>query len=292
MKILISKIKLNPQQPRTVFGEEEMKTLSESIKSNGLEQPIQVKDNGDGTYTLVDGERRLRAHQLLGEKEIESFVKGKMTEENSTELLISALAANLAHDGLNPVDEAVAYHKLRHPGHGTKGMSVREIARACGTTTNNVYSKMKINGFTDEERELMKQGRLPVEDEAIDALLSVPDERQRIKISKRLAERNASTAIVRKVCESFIRVKRQLKTSKQNKKAGRSENTLAVEPLQNEPPEWDALYQAGRVPPWKLFTESVMGTCDACSLRPVASVETCASCPLVSMVEKMLESVK
>lgn len=291
MKILISKIKLNPQQPRTVFGEEEMKTLAQSIKKTGLEQPIQVKENTDGTYTLVDGERRLRAHQLIGEIDIESFVKGKMTEENSTELLVSALAANLAHDGLNAVDEAAAYQKLRHPEKG-KGMSVRDIARACGTTVLNVYAKMKINAFTVEERELMKEGRLPVEDDALDALLSIPDRRTRIKVSKRLAERSATTVVVKKVCESFINAKKQIRAAKQTKKETGRNYTPATEKLSEEPPEWDALFQVGHVPPWKLFTESVMFTCDSCSLRPVASVETCSSCPLVVMVEKTLESAK
>lgn len=75
MKIPVSKVFPNPNQPRTVFDADELESLAQSIMENDLIQPIVVEQDGDGNYFLIDGERRWRAHQLAGLDEIEAVIE-------------------------------------------------------------------------------------------------------------------------------------------------------------------------------------------------------------------------
>ena len=74
VKINVASIKANPNQPRKIFDEEKLNDLSESIKEHGLLQPITVFENEDNTYTLIAGERRLRAHKLAKIEKINAIV--------------------------------------------------------------------------------------------------------------------------------------------------------------------------------------------------------------------------
>ena len=76
-KIEVSLIKPNPNQPRKIFDEEKLQELSASIKEHGLLQPIVVVEDEDGTYTLIAGERRLRAHKLANIEEIKAIIVDK-----------------------------------------------------------------------------------------------------------------------------------------------------------------------------------------------------------------------
>ncbi len=290
MKISVDKILLNPEQPRKTFNEQELHELAGSIKGIGLITPITVEDNGNGTYTLVDGERRLRACILNHMREIDSHIQER-SNHNGRELLIKATAANVSRADMNPVEEARAYQQLVDDGE-----SVREIAIKVGTSTTNIYYHLKIMKFTPEEQTLMEQGRLPMTREALDALLSIPDVADRVAMCRSLAEKKPSGAVVVRACAQFLTFKRNTrakKTSVRNEKRIRSEDTLATKQVRgSELPEWDALYQVGKVPPWKVFTEAVMSTCDKCSLRSAASQETCGMCPLVDMVQSTLQGVR
>lgn len=290
MKISVDKILLNPQQPRKTFNENELHELAGSIKDIGLIAPITVEDNGDGTYTLVDGERRLRAVKLNKTHEIDVHIQER-SNHNGRELLLKATAANVSRADMNPVEEARAYQKLVD-----EDMSVRDIAIKVGTSTTNIYYHLKIMRFTPEEQELMAQGRLPLTREALDALLSIPEEADRVKMVRSLAEKKPSGAVVVRACAQFIALKRETRENQisvRNQKRIRNEDTPATEKVRGEElPEWDALYQVGRVPPWKVFTEAVMSTCDRCSLRPDASEGTCGMCPLAVMVNSTLEGVR
>ncbi len=283
MKINVDSILPNPQQPRAWFDETALKELADSIRQNGLIQAVTVEDNLDGTYILVDGERRLRAHKLIGLTEIDAIVR-PLTNHKGKERLVSAVAANLARNALNSVEEARAYKKMREE----MGMSVAAIAVACGTTNTNIYCKMKINKFTAEEQEFMAVGSLPTQVEALDALLSITDEKSRVEMSRRLAQRSPTIAIVKRACSQFLQINLDISKAKKEKRTG----TPATQQVEEMLPEWDALYQVGRVPKWKNFTESVVATCDKCSLRSVASESTCQACPLVEMVTTIMESVK
>ena len=103
-----SDVQPNPKQPRTVFDEDALAELVESISEVGLLQPIVVRPMDDGTYELVMGERRLRASQKAGLTTIPAIVR--RTED--ADLLRDALLENLHRAQLNPLEEAAAYQQM------------------------------------------------------------------------------------------------------------------------------------------------------------------------------------
>lgn len=104
----IEQVRPNPRQPRTVFDEDDLRELADSIGEVGLLQPIVVRPVGDEHFELVAGERRLRATTLSGATTIPAIVR----ETADADLLRDALLENLHRANLNPLEEAAAYQQL------------------------------------------------------------------------------------------------------------------------------------------------------------------------------------
>jgi len=108
LRLPVSKIHANPDQPRKEFEEEALGELAESIKFHGIIQPMTVRHMGDGTYQIISGERRFRASQLAGLKEVPAFIR---TADDQT-LLEMALIENIQRQDLNPMEVAYSYFRL------------------------------------------------------------------------------------------------------------------------------------------------------------------------------------
>lgn len=106
--ISVSSIKVNPYQPRTDFDEEALKELSDSIKLQGLIQPITVRQVGKNDYQLISGERRLRASKLAGIKEIPAYVR----TANDQQMLEMALIENIQRENLNAIEVALSFQRM------------------------------------------------------------------------------------------------------------------------------------------------------------------------------------
>lgn len=106
IEISFDKIKPNPEQPRTVFNEESLIELAESIKEHGVFQPIIVKPNGE-SFILVAGERRVKAARIAGLNTVPAIVR----DYNSIYLSELAILENLQREDLTPIEEAVAFQK-------------------------------------------------------------------------------------------------------------------------------------------------------------------------------------
>ena len=110
VKVPIGDIRPNHLQPRRHFDPEKLSELAQSIKENGLAQPIVVSlDPGTNSYELIAGERRLRAAELAGLKEIEVLVKSPASERHRLQL---TLVENLQREDLNPIEVALGYLRL------------------------------------------------------------------------------------------------------------------------------------------------------------------------------------
>lgn len=278
MKIPVNKISPNPQQPRTYFDQEYLNGLARSIKKEGQKQDIIVEDNGNGTYTLVDGECRLRAHKIAKLKTINAVVR-PLTNHDGKQRLIDAMIANVSRDNMNPVDEGRGYQSMRK-----KGMSVKEISMTVGKNETHIRNRIMITDQLPEIQELIAEGRLPHQPEALNALNSIPNIEHRIAMARKLADRGATIRMIVKQCQRFIEVKKEIRRARLVQPA------LEISRMGTEKPnDWDALYQVGRVPPWQKFTESVMATCDNCSMRPMASEAICGTCPVVDLCNRLLE---
>ncbi len=107
-EIPIANIESNPFQPRTEFDQQALLELSESIKAQGIIQPITVRQMGGGRYQLIAGERRLKASQLAGLTTIPAYVR----TANDQQMLEMALIENIQREDLNPIEIAMSYQRL------------------------------------------------------------------------------------------------------------------------------------------------------------------------------------
>lgn len=130
-EIQISKIYVNPKQPRKYFNETSIRELADSINEHGLLQPIILKSTNDN-YMLVAGERRLRAMKLLGKETIPAIVRA-YNEKHLTEL---AILENIQREDLTPIEEAVAYRNIIKDFHITHDKLAEKIGKSRSYITN------------------------------------------------------------------------------------------------------------------------------------------------------------
>ena len=106
--IKTTEVEVNPFQPRTEFDSTALQELSDSIKLQGLIQPITVRKVGSSSYQLISGERRLRASKLAGLKEIPAYIR----TANDQQMLEMALIENIQRENLNAIEVALSFHRM------------------------------------------------------------------------------------------------------------------------------------------------------------------------------------
>ena len=106
--VKISQIEVNPYQPRTDFEQQALQDLSDSIKLQGLIQPITVRKAGQNSYQLISGERRLRASKLAGLTEIPAYVR----TANDQQMLEMALIENIQRENLNAIEVTLSFQRM------------------------------------------------------------------------------------------------------------------------------------------------------------------------------------
>lgn len=141
-EIKISQIEPNKNQPRKRFDKEKLVALSESIKENGLIQPIIVTKSDDDRYTIVAGERRWRAAKLAGLTAVPSIVK-EYTEKTVAEV---ALIENLQREDLNPIEEALGYKELSEKYF----LKQEEISKIVGKSRSAIANAMRLLSLEDD----------------------------------------------------------------------------------------------------------------------------------------------
>jgi len=131
----VSSISPNPQQPRKVFEEEQLEDLAASIKQHGIIQPlIVIAAEGVDRYTLIAGERRLRAAKLAGLKEVPAIVRTASQQEQ----LEFAIIENVQREDLNPMERARAYQNLADQFSLTHEEIAHKVAKSRATVTNTL----------------------------------------------------------------------------------------------------------------------------------------------------------
>ena len=152
-EIPLTQIASNPFQPRRTFGEEELRELSESLRKNGLLQPVTVRPAPNGTgFELIAGERRLRAATLLSWPTIPAVVK-KMSDK---EILTLALVENLQRSDLDPIEEAEGYQRLI----GEFGHTQQTVSEMVGKDRSTVANVLRVLNLPTDVREMIRAGKL------------------------------------------------------------------------------------------------------------------------------------
>ncbi len=133
LEIEIAKISPNPFQPRLDFDQRLLEELKQSIKQNGIIQPIAVRLLAAGTYELISGERRIRASQELGLKTIPAFV---MKVDTDAEMLELGLIENLQRENLNPIEISLSFKRLIDECKLTQDQVAEKVGKERSTITN------------------------------------------------------------------------------------------------------------------------------------------------------------
>lgn len=141
----------NPEQPRHVFHEEQLKELSESIKHNGVIQPIIVTPHGR-RFVVIAGERRWRATRLAGYDKIPAVVR-KIDKE---QMLSLALLENIQRAELNPIEEALAYTRLLE----TNKVTQEQLADTLGKSRTSITNTVRLLRLPSPVKNMIQDGKL------------------------------------------------------------------------------------------------------------------------------------
>ncbi len=132
--LAIDSIEANPFNPRTNFEKEALKELSESIGIHGIIQPLTVRKLGRDKYQLISGERRFRASQLAGLKEVPAYIR----VANDQAMLEMALVENIQREDLNAIEVALSYQRLIDEIGLTQDQLAQKISKGRTTITNHI----------------------------------------------------------------------------------------------------------------------------------------------------------
>ena len=171
----ISEIVRNPNQPRKTFDEDKLAELADSIRQNGVLQPILVRRKGQ-KYEIVAGERRYQASKLAGLKEIPAVVR----EIDDDKVFQLALIENLQRSDLSPIEEAKGYKQLLT----SRSLTQEELAKILSTSRSAIANTLRLMDLPVEVQHMMEQGLLTAGHAR--AILAVPSEEGRIKLAKKV----------------------------------------------------------------------------------------------------------
>ena len=180
----VDQILPNEHQPRHRFEDARLDELAQSIKANGVIQPIVVRKVDSG-YRIIAGERRWRAAQRAGLARVPVVVKD-VSPGNNAQLLEMALVENIQREDLNPIDQAAAYEKLS----SDFSMTQEEIAAAVGKDRSSVANHMRLLKLPQEVRAEVAAGRLSMGHAR--ALVAIADEGSQRQIAREVIARNLS----------------------------------------------------------------------------------------------------
>jgi ParB family chromosome partitioning protein len=191
--VAVDQIHPNPRQPRRRFEGEAVSGLAESIKAQGLIQPVVVRPRLAGGYELIAGERRWRAAREAGLETVPAVVR----EADDRDTLLLGLVENVAREDLSPVEEARAYAMLLDEF----ALSLGEVAERVGKSKPTVSNRVRLLELPEDVLALVDHAQLS--EGHARAVLAVPDHDGRRRLAKRIvreglsvraAERAARTA--------------------------------------------------------------------------------------------------
>lgn len=218
-KIKITQIEPNKTQPRTDFDEEKIEALADSIKEYGIIQPIVVKLNKNGFYTIIAGERRWRAARVAGLKEVPALIK-EVSEQTEKEI---TLIENLLREDLNAIEEALGIKELMD----LYGLTQDEVSKKIGKSRPAVTNTLRLLNLPKEIQDLVIEGLLSP---GHARCLAVIDN---VKLAQEIAEKIIAQQMSVRQAEAYIqalfREKKETKKTKEEVEIARYIKTLESE---------------------------------------------------------------
>lgn len=192
--VSIKLIDRNPYQPRMEFLEEELKELSASISSEGLLQPIVVRQKGN-RYQLIAGERRLRACQMLNFEKISVRIV-KASDASSAAI---SLIENLQRENLNPIDESMGYASLMRDFDLTQ----EEVAQRVGKARATVANALRLIQLEQEIQGYLSKGMISIGHAKV--LLGLDNSNQRMLLARRIIEEGLNVRQAEQIVQQLKR---------------------------------------------------------------------------------------
>ncbi len=186
-------IKPNKLQPRKTFDEESLDELSNSIKENGIIQPLVVRRKGS-EYEIIAGERRWRASQKAGIKELPVIIK-EVTESTVLQL---ALIENLQREDLNPMEEAEAYNQLIEEFNYTH----EEVSKKIGKNRSTITNQIRLLKLSDNAKRALNSKEISAGHAR--ALLSLDSDNESDKVLDEIIKKNLSVRKTEELIKSII----------------------------------------------------------------------------------------
>jgi ParB family chromosome partitioning protein len=194
----IERIDPNPHQPRARFDDEHLRELADSIRLNGVLQPVVVRRAGE-RYQLILGERRLRAAKIAGKGTIPAIVR----EADDGEALRHALMENLQREDLNAIEEARGYEALRDEF----ALTVNDIAGMIGKNRSTVANSLRILNLPEIVKALIMEGKLTAGHAR--ALLGIEGEAAQIEWARRIVSESLTVREIEQTAPGKPRSKRR-----------------------------------------------------------------------------------
>jgi len=201
----LNDIEPNREQPRKDFDQTALSELAESIAEHGLIQPIVVKPETNGRYSIIAGERRWRACRMAELYQVPVIIK----DADEQELMELALIENLQREDLNAVEEALGYRSLID----SFGLTQEQVAKRMGKSRTAVTNALRLLNLTEDELQALRMGVISAGHAR--ALLSVEDE----VIRRQMLEMAANGASVRDLEKLAAKAKKGSKPSSKKEKS-------------------------------------------------------------------------
>jgi ParB family chromosome partitioning protein len=204
----ISRIRPNPYQPRTEWDAEQLRTLSDSIKENGIIQPIIVRKNTDG-YEIIAGERRFRAASMAGLETVPVLER----EATDDEMLELALVENIHRSDLNPLERAKAYQRFIR----SFNLTQTDAAKRLGEDRTVIANHIRLLDLPEEIKAMLSDGRLGMGHAR--AILALPSDELRKKLANRALAGRLSVREVERLVRNHLEKKSEPEFNKKQKEA-------------------------------------------------------------------------
>ncbi|MFH1811964.1 MAG: ParB/RepB/Spo0J family partition protein [Pseudomonadota bacterium] len=192
LRLPIEKVRASHDQPRQYFDEASLAELASSIKEHGLLQPVVVRRERED-YVLIAGERRWRAAQRAGLREIPAVVR----DDSADDSLLLALVENLQREDLNPIEEAEAYRRLAEDG----SLSQEAIAQRVGKDRTTVANAMRLLRLPASVRQQVQEGELGMGHAR--ALLALEDPASMERLAREVVRKKLSVRDVERRVKLF-----------------------------------------------------------------------------------------
>ncbi len=193
VKIKISKIEPNREQPRKNFDEEALKELAESIKTYGIIQPIVVQQRDD-YYEIIAGERRWRAAKLANLKEVPVIIKNYTDKE----IMEISIIENIQRENLNPIEEAMAYQRLLTEFN----LKHEEVAERVAKSRSAISNSLRLLKLDSRVQEMAAKAELSYGHAR--ALLAIEDGDKQYETAKKVVEENLSVRDTEKLVKKYV----------------------------------------------------------------------------------------